>query len=656
MRRYAKPLIFLGIVTIIVTVVILILYPEWWYVPGGILLLVRGVLVAVIPLAEKLLSFVMKWLKLEKQPTTWDEFPLKGTTPQAICEGLGRYGGRVRWIERGCSDVRQLERHKRVVITGRAKLGKTREAAELMARAVEHDLINEERIFKPGPTLSLLDEDSLRAAVRRGLDATTPALLFVDDLPRHYSDEGLKRLSAALEIMERCKTLYVVATARSTHLSAAHLSWLKTQGFHTLELADLERTQALDLVRTEAEATFGLQLDEGAKAALVEHFDGTPDLPLVALRRLRAEGQTQVKEAEARHVAEKSLADAWEAVRANLKKRQAATEPLIKALAAFHATRLKTDTVLVLGYAESLWDGARRWGRAKALREALELLGGFDVKAGEVIDYPELLVEGLTTLERARQRLEDYLVGRRRVLQRIGLRRLDRGAKAQSRALFSLSNDAFDQKDWRKGIDLCSAALRAYPISWIFNNRGVAYAELKEHDEAIADFNRALALDPKYAQPYNNRGLTYDEQGEFDKAMSDYRQAIALDPKDAQAYYNRGLAYAKREKLQDAMRDFDRAIALAPNFFRVYQNRGVAYMLLEEWGKAVNDFNKVILLGPEGIDKAKALIGRAWVLIGLSRLVEAHVDLEGAERLEIDDPEVLKHIAELRQEIERRMG
>jgi tetratricopeptide (TPR) repeat protein len=45
-----------------------------------------------------------------------------------------------------------------------------------------------------------------------------------------------------------------------------------------------------------------------------------------------------------------------------------------------------------------------------------------------------------------------------------------------------------------------------------YNNRGIAYGEKGEYDRAIADYNRAIQLDPKLAFAYNNRGNAYNHK------------------------------------------------------------------------------------------------------------------------------------------------
>ena len=110
-----------------------------------------------------------------------------------------------------------------------------------------------------------------------------------------------------------------------------------------------------------------------------------------------------------------------------------------------------------------------------------------------------------------------------------------------------------------------------------YYGRGYAYANIGECDEAITDFDRAIAIAPSSAGIYGNRANVYIGIGERDKAFADCGNIIAIDAKYATAYYNRGTAYAEIGAIDKAISDYDGAIAINPNSAAACYNRGVAY-------------------------------------------------------------------------------
>ena len=74
------------------------------------------------------------------------------------------------------------------------------------------------------------------------------------------------------------------------------------------------------------------------------------------------------------------------------------------------------------------------------------------------------------------------------------------------------------------------------------NNRGNALNDLKRHEEALASYDKAIALKPDYAEAYNNRGTALNDLKRHEEALASYDKAIALKPDYAEAYNNRGNA------------------------------------------------------------------------------------------------------------------
>jgi Tfp pilus assembly protein PilF len=127
-----------------------------------------------------------------------------------------------------------------------------------------------------------------------------------------------------------------------------------------------------------------------------------------------------------------------------------------------------------------------------------------------------------------------------------------------------------------------------------YNNRGLAYDARGRFEQAIADYNKALEINPKYVNAYDNRGVVWARQGRFDKAVADYSQAIALSPDWAQAYNNRGAALFQQGNFSQAITDYSKAIALNHEYADAYNNRGTVYSRQGNLSQALADYNKAI--------------------------------------------------------------
>ena len=76
-------------------------------------------------------------------------------------------------------------------------------------------------------------------------------------------------------------------------------------------------------------------------------------------------------------------------------------------------------------------------------------------------------------------------------------------------------------------------------------SRGSAFFRSDQLEEAIADFDRAIELEPGLARSYHLRGLAKERQGRDGEAMDDFEKAIELDPEYGAAYYSRATLYTK---------------------------------------------------------------------------------------------------------------
>ena len=118
-------------------------------------------------------------------------------------------------------------------------------------------------------------------------------------------------------------------------------------------------------------------------------------------------------------------------------------------------------------------------------------------------------------------------------------------------------------------------------------------------EKSIEYLTQAIRLDPDFAPSYLPRGMAYDDLKQFDNAIADYDHAILLNPNDVAAYFSRGRAYFFNFKhYEHAIQDFNQAIRLDPKLTRAYGLRGIAYFALKQYERAIQDFDQVIRLDP----------------------------------------------------------
>jgi tetratricopeptide (TPR) repeat protein len=114
------------------------------------------------------------------------------------------------------------------------------------------------------------------------------------------------------------------------------------------------------------------------------------------------------------------------------------------------------------------------------------------------------------------------------------------------------------------------------------------------YDQAILNFNRAVDLQPDFAEAFRMRGRTYVAESNLDEAIRDFTRVSVLQPSDALALAERGFAHLEKKDYASAIADADRAIALDPKLAKSYNLRGIAHRSAGDPRKAVDDFTSAL--------------------------------------------------------------
>lgn len=106
-----------------------------------------------------------------------------------------------------------------------------------------------------------------------------------------------------------------------------------------------------------------------------------------------------------------------------------------------------------------------------------------------------------------------------------------------------------------------------------YHNRGLCLNGLQQFDKAIADFDKAIELNPKMPSYYNSRAFAKHRKGDLDDALKDYNTAIKMNKKDAAFLSNRGILYRDMGEYKKAGDDYAMAIKLSPYLSQAYNAR-----------------------------------------------------------------------------------
>ena len=152
----------------------------------------------------------------------------------------------------------------------------------------------------------------------------------------------------------------------------------------------------------------------------------------------------------------------------------------------------------------------------------------------------------------------------------------------KARPHYNLGISYFYRKMYNEALANYQEAMRLEPIyasdSDVQYNLGISYYHKKMYDKAIVHYKEAQRLKPDNPDNFYNLGLVYADKGLYDQAIYYYKGALSLDPFDAEARYNLGKAYYDIGSFNEAVLEFKEALRLNPNLSEPHLNLGVIYL------------------------------------------------------------------------------
>ncbi len=146
------------------------------------------------------------------------------------------------------------------------------------------------------------------------------------------------------------------------------------------------------------------------------------------------------------------------------------------------------------------------------------------------------------------------------------------------------------------------------------NNLGNALFQKGQVDEAIAHYQKALAIQPGHAKAHYNLGNALAEQSKLDEAIIEFQKALAIQPDQPEVLNNLATALLRSGQVDEAIIQFQKTLAIQPGLAGAYNNLGAALFNKGRVNEAINSFQKALAIQPDSGDAQNNLALIAWAL------------------------------------------
>ena len=125
----------------------------------------------------------------------------------------------------------------------------------------------------------------------------------------------------------------------------------------------------------------------------------------------------------------------------------------------------------------------------------------------------------------------------------------------------------YKEKNFSKALEFINKAIKINPnFAEAYNEQGNALNELKQPQSAIESYDKAININPRYSEAHYNKGLVLHELKKIELAIQSYDQAIKINPNHARSHNNKAFALQKLKKIDASIKSFYNVLKIEPNF------------------------------------------------------------------------------------------
>jgi len=190
--------------------------------------------------------------------------------------------------------------------------------------------------------------------------------------------------------------------------------------------------------------------------------------------------------------------------------------------------------------------------------------------------------------------------------------RLGHRMRGPSRSIATLAGTAvltvLGLASWERGVlyadseTLWRDNVARSPGPWQCNNLAFALEQKGKRLEAIEMWQRAIQLDPDYAEAHTNLGIALKQLGRMPEAIEQYKEALRARPDLVAAHYALGMALWLTGKPQEAIDQYEQAVKIQPDFPEGHDNLGIVLAQVGRTKDAIQQYEEALQVRPDYAD------------------------------------------------------
>ncbi len=209
------------------------------------------------------------------------------------------------------------------------------------------------------------------------------------------------------------------------------------------------------------------------------------------------------------------------------------------------------------------------------------------------------------------------------------------GKKLKGREGLYIKALLLQQKDPEKYAKILKELTEKYP-KWKRPHYDLAfyyYAYKRDKiDEAIAELNTALDLDPNYGIALNQLAYCHLSKNEFERALEYFRRYASVSPGDANPFDSMGEAYFRMGRLEESIEKFKEALEVKPDFGSEWRISYI-YALKQDYEEAMRWLDQFITMASTVSLKAQGYLWKGFYYYLQGKLRQSFEEINKAQEL-----------------------